>query len=55
MIKAIESNVYRVSKSDDHYEDAYIITVKDTNSSITVFKDELEELVELLNKTKEIL
>lgn len=55
MLKAIESELFRVSKSDDHCNDACVITVKDTNSYIIVFKDELSEFVELLNKAKEIL
>ena len=55
MLKAIESELYKVSKSDDYYDDAYVITVKDTNTSIIVFKSELSELVELLNKAEEIL
>ena len=55
MLKAIESELYRVSKSDDHYDDAYVITIKDTNTSITIFKSELNELVELLNKAEEVL
>lgn len=55
MIKAIESESYKISKSDDHYDDAYTITVKDACTSIVVFKNELNELVELLNKAEEIL
>ena len=55
MLKAIESELYKVSKSDDHYDDAYVITIKDTDTSIIVFKNELSELVELLNKAEEIL
>lgn len=55
MLKAIESELYRVSKSDEHYDDAYVITIKDTDASIIVFKNELSELVELLNKAEEIL
>lgn len=55
MLKAIESELYRISKSEEHYEDVYVITTKDTSNNIIVFKNELIELIELLNKAEEIL
>lgn len=55
MLKAIESELYRISKSNDHYDDAYVVTIKDTNNSITIFKNELNELIKLLNKAEEVL
>lgn len=55
MIKAIESNLYRVSKSDNYTEPAYVITVKDTSNNIVVFKEELTELIQLLTKADDML
>lgn len=56
MITAIESELYRISKNKNYDNgDAYTISVKDTESHIIVFKDELSELIELLTKATEIL
>ncbi len=55
MIKAIESEIYRISKSDNHDDVAYIIEIKETETSIVVFKEEISELVIMLNKAREIL
>ena len=55
MIKAIESNLYKVMKSDNHDDEAFEILIKETDNYITVFRSELPELIELLNKAEEIL
>lgn len=55
MIKAIESNLYKISKNENYDEDVYSVTVIDTCQTIIVFKEELEELIELLKKAKDIL
>lgn len=55
MIKAIESDLYKVKKEEDYNDEVYSVTVIDTCQSIIVFKEELEELIELLKKAKDIL
>lgn len=55
MITGIESKLYRVYRSYDYTEEAYIVEIKDLGSNIVVFKDELNELIQLLTKTEEIL
>lgn len=55
MLKAIESDLYRISKGEDYEDDAYRIEIKETENYIVIFKDELNELIDLLTKTKEIL
>ena len=57
MLKAIESELYRISISDyyDNSSDtALVITVKDTNEDILVFSNELDELINLLKKASEL-
>ena len=55
MIKAIESNLYKISKNENYDDEAYSVTVIDTCQTIIVFKEELEELIELLKKAKDML
>lgn len=55
MIKAIESNLYKISKNENYDEDVYCIEIKETGCYINIFKEELEELIELLKKAKDIL
>ena len=55
MIKAIESELYKISKTKDYDEAAYSIEIKETENYIIVFKEELNELIELLTKAKDIL
>lgn len=55
MIKAIESELYRISKAKDYDEVAYSVEIKETENHIIVFKDELNELIELLTRAKDIL
>lgn len=55
MIKAIESELYRISKNKDYDEDVYCIEIKETGCYINIFKEELDELIELLKKSKDIL
>ena len=55
MIKAIESEVYKISKNENYDEDVYCIEIKETGCYINIFKEELEELIELLKKAKDIL
>lgn len=54
MIKAIESELYKISKSKDHNENAYCIEIKESGNYIIIFKEELNELIELLIKSKDI-
>ena len=55
MIKTIETNLYKVKKEENYSDEAYSITVIDTCQTIIVFKEELDELIELLKKAKDIL
>ena len=55
MIKAIESNLYKVTKLDNYDDKVFEILIKETDNCITVFRSELPELIELLNKAEEIL
>lgn len=55
MIKAIESNLYKISKNENYDEDVYCVEVKETECYINIFKEELDELIELLKKSKNIL
>lgn len=55
MIKAIESNLYKISKNENYDEDVYCIEIKETECYINIFKEELDELIELLKKSKDIL
>lgn len=55
MIKAIESNLYKILKNENYDEDVYCIEIKETGCYINIFKEELEELIELLKKAKDIL
>lgn len=55
MIKAIESNLYKVTKLDNYDDKVFEILIKETDNYITVFRSELPELIELLNKAEEIL
>lgn len=55
MIKAIESNLYKISKNENYDEDVYCVEVKETECYINIFKEELDELIELLKKSKIIL
>ena len=55
MLKAIESELYRIVKSGEHDDDAYYIEVKEVNNSILVFKEELDELIELLEMAKRVI
>ena len=55
MVKAIESELYKISKNENYDEDVYCIEIKETECYINIFKEELDELVELLKKAKDIL
>lgn len=55
MIKAIESNLYKISKNENYDEDVYCIEIKETGCYINIFKEELDELIELSKKAKDIL
>ena len=55
MIKAIESNLYKISKNENYDEDVYCVEIKETECYINIFKEELDELIELLKKSKDIL
>lgn len=55
MIKAIESNLYKISKNENYDEDVYCIEIKETGCYINIFKEELDELIELLKKAKDML
>lgn len=55
MIKAIESELYKISKNENYDEDVYCIEIKETGCYIDIFKEELDELIELLKKAKDIL
>lgn len=55
MIKAIESELYKIKKNENYDEDVYCIEIKETGCHIDIFKEELDELIELLEKAKDIL
>ena len=57
MIKAIESELYKISKNENYDEDVYCIEIKETGCGchINIFKEELDELIELLKQAKDIL
>ena len=55
MIKAIESELYKISKNENYDEDVYCVEIKETECYINVFKEELNELIGLLEKAKDIL
>ena len=55
MIKAIESELYKISKNENYDDEVYSITVMESCQTITIFKEELDELIELLKKAKDIL
>ena len=55
MIKAIESELYKISKNENYDEDVYFIEIKETGCYINIFKEELDELIEILKKVKDIL
>ena len=55
MLKAIESDLYRISKDGDYEDEVYRVEIKETGNYILIFKNELNELIDLLTKTKEIL
>ena len=55
MIKAIESELYKISKNEDYDEDVYCVEIKETGCYINIFKEELDELIELLKKSKDIV
>ena len=55
MIKAIESELYKISKNENYDEDVYCVEIKETGYYINVFKEELNELIGLLEKAKDIL
>ena len=54
MIKAIESDLYRIEKSEG-YDNAIKIIIKETYNEIVIFEEELDELIGLINKSREIL
>ena len=55
MIKAIESELYKISKNENYDEDVYCVEIKETECYINIFKEELDALIELLKKSKDIL
>lgn len=55
MVKAIESELYKISKNENYDEDVYCVEIKETECYINIFKEELDELVKLLKKAKDIL
>lgn len=55
MIKAIESELYKIKKNENYDENVYCIEIKETGCYINIFKEELDELIELLKKSKDIL
>ena len=54
MIKAIESDLYRIEKAEG-YDNAIKIIIKETYNEIVIFEEELDELIGLINKSREIL
>ena len=55
MVKAIESELYKIKKNENYDEDVYCIEIKETGCYINVFKEELDEMIGLLEKAKDIL
>ena len=55
IIKAIESELYKILKNEDYDVDVYCVAIKETGCYINIFKEELDELIELLKKSKDIL
>lgn len=55
MLKAIESELYRISINEDYDDKAYSVEIKETGNYIVIFKDELDELIGLLTKSKDVL
>lgn len=55
MIRAIESDLYRISKPEDYDDIVYCVEIKETGSFINVFENELNELIELLTAVPNIL
>lgn len=55
MIKAIASESFKISKKKDCGEDVYRIEVTETGCYVDIYKEELDELVELLKMVKGIL
>lgn len=55
MIRAIESDLYRISKHEDYDDIVYCVEIKETGSFINVFENELNELIELLTAVPNIL
>lgn len=54
MIKAIESNLYRIEKAEN-FDGAVRITIKETDEHLVIYISELEELFELIEKSREVL
>lgn len=57
MLKAVESELYRIDRDTGNYTDdiVFILSNKETEEEIAFFKDELNELISILLKAKEIL
>ena len=55
MIKAIESELYKISKNENYDEDVYCIEIKENGCYINIFKEQLDELIEILKKVKDTL
>lgn len=43
MIKAIESELYKISKNENYDKDVYCIEIKETGCYINIFKEEFNE------------
>lgn len=54
-LKAIESELYRVSKSEGRHEDMITILSKETGDNFYISKIKLGELIDLLTSAKDIL
>lgn len=55
MIQAIESQNFKISKNKEFGRHAYCISIKEPGYYIKIFDNEFEELLKLLEKSKEIL
>lgn len=55
MLKAIESNLYKVSINENYPSKCFDIGIKDTGGCISVYKEEIGELIEILQKSLELL
>ena len=55
MIKAIESNLYRIEKAKGYEHEAIKIIKKETWNDTIVLVEELDELIELINKSREVI